>query len=500
VSAGDSDPDAQGSTPEEKVGEEKVGEEKVGEEEVAEEVVQLPPLDPRGQLRALLDAPDRDRCPGARPVVSVHTEDDPDFIAEVNQRCVSAPRLVRRGAFHGDWAELHDEDGFFPRDPLPALAERWEQARPIILHDALDDDLLDEVDTDRWSDALRERGGLADFLKGRTSDLAPEYRVQGPRQPSVADERDIEGARISWRAPKGRPTRGPEAIDDLWAKTQRLSTHADDRSLRLRLSFGDEVEADASRDMARHRAVSELANRLIPEVAALNADRELTGLVTEWIRGKPLLTQAIAYWNAPNGGARFHHDAFDEPSDGRQRGVLYAQLTGATAWIAVSTDDLLRRALEFAELLQEGEFPWVREHIAPGEGRLESWLDLLHQPERARTELGAPGGGLLGPLIDQGPEFTSLLADAGHGFVVAAGDVILLPNHGLGQTCMHSVFCASEEEAFSLSLAIRGQERTDKSGNRRGSARRRGRRSRGTPGAGSRRGGRGSRPGSSRRR
>ncbi len=466
----------------------------------AEEGVQLPPLDPRGQLRALLDAPDRDRCPGVRPVVSVDAEDDPNFISEVNERCVAAPRLIRRGAFHGDWAELHDQDGFFPRDPLPALAERWEEARPIILHDVLDDDLLDSVVTDRWLDGLRERGGLAAFLKERTADLAPEYRVQGPRRPAVADERDVEGATISWRAPKGRPTRGPGAIDDLWAKTQRLSTHPDDHSLRLRLSFGDEIEADASRDMARHRAVSELANRLLPEVAALNADRELTGLVAEWIRGKPLLTQAIAYWNAPNGGARFHHDAFDEPTGGRQRGVLYAQLTGATAWVALSTDDLLRRALEFAELLQEGEFPWVREHIAPGAGDLESWLDLLHDPERARRVLGAPGGGALGPLIDQGPEFTSLLADAGHGFVVTAGDVILLPNHGLEQTCMHSVFCASDEEAFSLSLAIRQQERASVSGGRKGSARRRGSRPRGNSRGGGRRGGRGSRPGSSRRR
>jgi hypothetical protein len=32
---------------------------------------------------------------------------------------------------------------------------------------------------------------------------------------------------------------------------------------------------------------------------------------------------------------------------------------------------------------------------------------------------------------------------------------MLLPNHGLESTCMHSVFCASDEATYALSLAIR---------------------------------------------
>lgn len=35
------------------------------------------------------------------------------------------------------------------------------------------------------------------------------------------------------------------------------------------------------------------------------------------------------------------------------------------------------------------------------------------------------------------------------------GTWILLGNRGLGETCMHSVFCASEETGYSLSLAVR---------------------------------------------
>ena len=51
--------------------------------------------------------------------------------------------------------------------------------------------------------------------------------------------------------------------------------------------------------------------------------------------------------------------------------------------------------------------------------------------------------------------FTSFLADAGHAFVLAPGDAILLPNRGPAATCLHSVFCASDETGYSLSFALR---------------------------------------------
>ena len=59
--------------------------------------------------------------------------------------------------------------------------------------------------------------------------------------------------------------------------------------------------------------------------------------------------------------------------------------------------------------------------------------------------------------MNRGPEFTSFLADAGHAYILEAGDAILLPNHGYTRTAMHSVFCASEEAGYSLSLAVRSK-------------------------------------------
>jgi hypothetical protein len=57
--------------------------------------------------------------------------------------------------------------------------------------------------------------------------------------------------------------------------------------------------------------------------------------------------------------------------------------------------------------------------------------------------------------VNRGPEFTAWLADAGHAALLAPGDAILLPNHGLRRTAMHSVFCADDDVSYGLSLAIR---------------------------------------------
>ncbi|MEM9803127.1 MAG: hypothetical protein AAGA20_22605 [Planctomycetota bacterium] len=435
-------------------------------------------LDPDGQLASLLDAPDRDRCPGARPVVSVDEDDDPAYVAEINARCVAAPRLVRRGVFHGNWAELHDAFAFVPRDPLAVLRDRFDAAQPIVLHDALADEVFDVLVTDRELERLARAGGLRELLTDRRHQLAPAFQVLDEELPGV-DERDIERIAVEWSGAGGA------TVSDLWLKSQRLSASDDDASLRLRVSFGREIEDDASRDEHRHRLVAELSERVLPEVGALVRDGELRGLIGEWIRGRPLFTQSIGYWNAPNGGALFHHDAFDEPARGRQRGVLFAQLTGSTGWLALSIGDLATRVLEFAELLAEGDLPWVREALADEEGSFDALLTLARDRDACIRELGQPGCGALGRLVNFGPEFTSLLADAGHGFVLSPGDVAVLPNHGLAKTCMHSVFCTGEETGFGVSLAIREVARARPASSRRGSSRRRAR---------------GRRPGSSRRR
>ena len=101
-------------------------------------------------------------------------------------------------------------------------------------------------------------------------------------------------------------------------------------------------------------------------------------------------------------------------------------------------------------------------HMTGGElKQLSALLEKARDEIATGRELALPGCGLFGPLVNRGPEVTSFLADAGHGYVLEAGDVILLPNHGYTRTAMHSVFCGSDETGYSLSLAIRSHRAPD---------------------------------------
>jgi len=285
----------------------------------------------------------------------------------------------------------------------------------------------------------------------------------GGKRPEPVPELGVAGAEgvREWRFFRSS---GHDAGPGFWLKNQALSRVASDRSGRVRVSFGVEGDDDASHDEALQLRCAELARAVFPETALLRDDPALFELLEalddplgeDRADGRELyLTQDIAYWNAPNGGALMHHDAFEEDYAERQRAVVYAQLTGATAWIALSTQDLAARVVEFCEALADGEMPWVKSSLFRGRSGEAALNKILRGGRFVYAELEKPGCGRLGRLVNRGPEFTSLLADAGHAFLVRAGDVVVLPNHGLGHTTLHSVFCASETPAYSISLALR---------------------------------------------
>ena len=457
-------------------------------------------LDPDSDLGEILGAADRDRCPGARPVVSVSEVDDPGYIEDVRAWTRRAVTLERRGRHLGHLAELDDELMFAPREPLQVWARRFAESRPIVLHGALPEGVFEGgAPTADAFERIAAEGSLGPLLEARGAALGPDFRDLGAGMPlggRVGDDaRDVAAQTIGWREPD--PEKPSRSRDDFWIKLQRLSDFEGDASMRVRVSFGREVDDDASRDLPGHRLVGKLAERLFPELAALHRDEELRGLLHEWIKGRPLLTQSIAYWNAPGGGALMHHDAFDEPDEGRQRGVLYAQVTGATAWLAASTEDVVARLEEFAEFAREGALEDRAQALFGGPERYAEFLEVCRSPRRIRAELAQPTSGVIGPVLHGSADFVALLADAGHAFVLEPGDVAVLPNGGLESTCMHSVFCASDGPGLAFSLAIR--EATGGAGRGGGSGARRGGRGRGASGRGRgrRRRGRG-RPGSTR--
>lgn len=417
----------------------------------------------------LLFAADRDHCPGARPVLSVSEHDERAYLDAVDACATSQVTLTRRGVWHGQWVELDPER--VPRraaqraTPLDtpadegALRQRWYAARPIVLHDAAQHALADHAGEIALADErhawLKEPGGLKRWLATRSEALSDRFRPS-PRSAVLFDpERDIERIFFEASPPPGRKRK---RIADLWVKSSWLSTHADEDSLRVRVSFGRERDDDASADLLRQRLVANLAAALLPESALVSENPALAGLVERLCAEPVFFTQHIAYWNSPDGGALFHHDAFSQDSDVAghgQLGVCYLQLSGRSAWLALSTGDLALRVREFAELLAEGELAWVRQQLFGEPRSFERFQEVVSDDALLCSELALPGCGRLCALVNRGPEFTSFLADAGHAALLSPGDAILLPNHGLTHTALHSVFCASEETAYSLSLAIR---------------------------------------------
>lgn len=378
----------------------------------------------------IFGAPDRDRCVGAAPVISYRNDDEPAFLRAIDARAVERVRLARRGVDHGAWAVLapHDERG-------DSFAARWAAARPIVrpgivrprivrpgalrAHGALEQRARRCDARLALYERLRRPGGLRAWLA--ELELPAGLRV-APREASLADpERDVERVLVD---------DGPHAAS-LWLKSARLSTFPADASLRVRVAFGREIDDDASTDERSHARVAALARAVLPGADEVVPAAPI-GAFAARLAGRPLLfTQHIAYWNAPQGGALFHHDAFDQPHERRQLGVLYVQLAGRTAWLALSSADLAARVREL-------------------EGEGSDWTD-----EELGDELAAPGCGRLAGVVND-PEMTGLLADAGHAWVLGAGDAILLPNHGHRRTAMHSVFCADERPTYGLSMALRG--------------------------------------------
>jgi len=412
-----------------------------------------------GLLAEILDDPSRDSTSGARAVVSVREQEDESYLEEVEARESSRVTLSRRGSWHGEWAELD-----LPVDSRAAsLAERlqrWHAARPIVLHGVAAGALPDFADRAAIAralpDRLEEKSGLRRHLAALAAELEPAFQVD-PTRPKLFDaERDLERVLLTSTAPVGRGRK----VDDLWVKSSWLSTYEDDASMRLRFAFGTEREDDASGDLLRHRLVADLASRVLPESALVSANPEIVQLVERLIGERALFTQHIAYWNAPEGGALFHHDAFaeDEEEAGRgsgQLGVCYLQIDGRTAWLALSIADLALRVREFVEGFRRGELAWVQAQLFPDAAARARLDDLAEDDDLLRAELAKPACGTLCGLVNRGPEFTAWLADAGHAAILSPGDAILLPNHGLARTAMHSVFCAGDETAYALSFAIR---------------------------------------------
>jgi len=325
--------------------------------------------------------------------------------------------LRRRGVHHG-WIRAA---GRTPHAVDPR--EAWIASRPVLLPGALSP-LAPFAPAIRRSRALFERArqGRIDFQREVWKRLGGD----GAWEPAGAavdlfDDREIEKVFADER-------RGRTGARDLWAKLSWISRDRRDESVRIRFSFGSEFHQDWHRDPARARAADRLAADVFPECALIAENRALDALLRR-LNGRAVrLSERIAFANAPGGGAPFHHD--HEPG---QRGVVFGQLAGRTAWLALPKRELAEAVSALAR------------------GRAAASARTPARALRALDRHDVPG---LDALLNATPRLTGELVRRGALHVLSPGDVLLLPSHGPDDVAWHSVFALGDRPSLGHSYGI----------------------------------------------
>lgn len=325
--------------------------------------------------------------------------------------------LRRRGMDHGALRR-----GAARRLSRAEAGKLWKAAEPLHLAGALDlrshrSAIARTVTT---FDRLRRHGDLTREVWRRCPD-GGAFESAGAST-DMGDEREIEKVHADQR-------RGGRLVArDLWAKLSWISRDPRDESLRIRFSFGSERLDDWRGDPARASAADDFAETVFPECALLSRHAPLDRLLTAWTGRRCRLSERILFENAPDGGAVFHHDAEEG-----QLGVLYGQLTGRTAWLALSKRALTREVATLAG----GKLARAARSEAAALRTLE------------RDDLPA-----LDRLLNRSRRLTRRLVERGSIFVLRPGDAILLPSHGPDDAAWHSVFALGSRPGLAHSYGI----------------------------------------------
>lgn len=233
--------------------------------------------------------------------------------------------------------------------------------------------------------------------------------------------------------------------EDLWLKASWLSFHEDDASLRFRFSFGIDSLEDVAADPCRQKLAAELTDAVFPESRIITDNQALEETLKSILNSDGVsFVERIIYFNSPNGGAYLHHD-LERGHDG----VVFAQLTGRTFWLALSKQALIEEIILFSKT-----------HSWPDSLTLEMRLEmseLIGDRAYLSEQLGSFANAGLIHLINETEAFVQFLIARGHGTQLEPGDVLLLPQATEETCCWHSVFCLDDEMGQALSFAIRAK-------------------------------------------
>ncbi|WP_217994848.1 hypothetical protein [Methylogaea oryzae] len=227
------------------------------------------------------------------------------------------------------------------------------------------------------------------------------------------------------------------AADDLWCKASWLSFEDDDASLRFRFSFGMEGYEDVAADPERQMWAAKLTDAIFPESAAVTAHAGLNALLAHMLDCERLaFAERIVYFNAPNGGAQMHHDV-----ERGHDGVVFAQMSGSTFWLALSKPKLLDEIDAYLAAAPAEQWGDLRA-LAKDRQALACYLE-----ERDHE--------LAEQLLDRTPDFFRHLIERGYAYVLRPGDVLLMPQYSLDTCVWHSVICLGDEAGEGLSFALK---------------------------------------------
>ena len=240
---------------------------------------------------------------------------------------------------------------------------------------------------------------------------------------------------------------GKTVAQDLWMKVSWLSFYDEDASLRFRFSFGVDHVEDVASDKHRQSYAAQLSDVIFPESLLITHNEKLACALKQILSSEEIdFVERIVYFNSQQGGAYLHHD--------RERGhdgVVYAQLSGQTYWLALPKSALLAEIVAFIENCQQHNH-W------PNQMRLEQRNELIglaNNPKRLSSELETFANDNLIHLINETEAFVQQLIAAGHGRLIETGDALLLPQKDEGNCCWHSVFNLGQESGQALSFAVR---------------------------------------------
>lgn len=334
--------------------------------------------------------------------------------------------LVRRGVDHGT-VVLGEVEPLPPEDPDAAFAADEPVLIPGVLGEALEAAEDQVLATWQAFEGFRAGARLLDEVEPRLEDASPF--VYAGSSFDLEEPREIEKVFVD--VPAADTSHG-RRIRDLWAKLSWIADDEADLSLRIRMSFGHEATRDWLEPDVRAAWSEALTGRLFPESRLVTGNDVVASFLTDVLGAPHRLGECIVYSNAPGGGAVFHHDA-----DPGQRGVAFAQLLGATVWLACPRTELVEHAAVVAAAAALG----LAGDRLGAAADVEAALDDPHDP-------------IVYELLNATPDLTARLAESGRLFVLRPGDVLILPSHSPAHCAWHSVFGVGKQPSLGLSFGI----------------------------------------------